>query len=115
MTLSEDSRDRPSKSKTLIYFYCIFIISGVKKFWTNKMHAFDGVIVMASCYELLYQGGGAATALRAFRLLRIFKLAKKWTSFRILLKAIIFTVLSMGNFGVLLCLMMFAITKTLLE
>ena len=33
---------------------------------------------------------------------RIFKLAKKWTSFRVLLKAIVHTVLSMGSFSVLL-------------
>jgi hypothetical protein len=35
----------------------------------------------------LVAGGGAMTSLRAFRLMRIFKLAKKWTSFRVLMKA----------------------------
>merc|ERR1719408_20810 len=82
---------------------------GVKNYWMNKVCAFDGVIVLSSIMEKFMSdaGGGAVTALRAFRLMRIFKLAKKWTSFRIMLKAIVATLMEMGNFSVLLLLMMF--------
>ena len=45
---------------------------------------FDGLIVITSFIELRLDGSGAITAFRGFRLLRIFKLAKKWTSFRVL-------------------------------
>eukprot|EP00746_Dinoflagellata_sp_MGD_P070983 gnl/MRDRNA2_/MRDRNA2_28979_c0_seq1.p1 gnl/MRDRNA2_/MRDRNA2_28979_c0~~gnl/MRDRNA2_/MRDRNA2_28979_c0_seq1.p1 ORF type:complete len:1603 (-),score=314.70 gnl/MRDRNA2_/MRDRNA2_28979_c0_seq1:143-4951(-) len=55
-------------------------------------------------------GGGAVKAFRGFRLLRIFRLAKKWTSFRVLLKSILETVMSMGNFTVLLFLCMYVFT-----
>ncbi|KAF4753309.1 hypothetical protein FOZ63_022940, partial [Perkinsus olseni] len=59
---------------------------------------------------LLANGSSVMMALRGFRLLRIFKLAKKWTSFRVLLKSIVHTVNSMGNFCILLGLMMFVFT-----
>merc|ERR1719487_2682084 len=72
---------------------------------------FDGLIVFSSWAErFLDNGGGALMALRGFRLLRIFKLAKKMKTFRILLKSMLQTVLSMRNFTVVLVLMMFVFT-----
>jgi hypothetical protein len=63
---------------------------------------FDGFIVLSSWAEEVLpdsgSGGGALMALRGFRLLRIFKLAKKMKTFRVLLKSMLQTVLSMRNF-----------------
>jgi hypothetical protein len=92
------------------------IALGPVRYWTNYMYGFDGLIVISSILELIMntisQSGdnSAISALRGFRLLRIFKLAKKWHSFRLLLKAIIATVLQMGNFCLLLFLMIVVFT-----
>ena len=47
---------------------------------------------------------------REVRLLRIFKLAKKMRSFRVLVKAMARTVVSMGHFTIVLILMMLVFT-----
>eukprot|EP00746_Dinoflagellata_sp_MGD_P008476 gnl/MRDRNA2_/MRDRNA2_116976_c0_seq1.p1 gnl/MRDRNA2_/MRDRNA2_116976_c0~~gnl/MRDRNA2_/MRDRNA2_116976_c0_seq1.p1 ORF type:complete len:1680 (-),score=292.24 gnl/MRDRNA2_/MRDRNA2_116976_c0_seq1:144-4679(-) len=88
------------------------VAMGPKRYWTNPVTAFDGVIVIVSLISWmgLGGGGGAARAFRGFRLLRIFRLAKKWTSFRILLKSMAVTAKAMGNFTVLLVLMMYVFT-----
>merc|ERR1719326_1577123 len=84
---------------------------GFKKYWTTLVTAFDGVIVVSSFVELGLDGsGGAIKAFRGFRLLRIFKLAKKWTSFRVLVKAMGRTMASMFHFSVVLLLMMLVFT-----
>merc|ERR1719487_1672217 len=72
---------------------------------------FDGIIVISSWAEIfLDNGGGALMALRGFRLLRIFKLAKKMKTFRVLLKSMLHTVYAMKDFTVVLALMMFVFT-----
>ncbi|KAF4672946.1 hypothetical protein FOL47_011216 [Perkinsus chesapeaki] len=95
----------------VIEFILLHLALGPKRYWTKLVTAFDGFIVITSLLELfLANGSSVMTALRGFRLLRIFKLAKKWTSFRVLLKSIAHTVKSMGNFCILLGLMMFVFT-----
>merc|ERR1719238_2710725 len=97
-------------------FVVFNVALGPFRYWTNYMYGFDGVIVISSIMELIMntisQSGdnSAISALRGFRLLRIFKLAKKWHSFRLLLKAIITTVMQMGNFVLLLVLMIVVFT-----
>lgn len=54
--------------------------------------------------------GGALSAFRGIRLLRVFKLARSWTSFRNLLAKIFETVKDISNFTVLLALFMFIMT-----
>ena len=59
------------------------------------------MLYMNTLFGIDMAGGGAAgavTALRGFRLLRVFKLAKKMESFRTLLTAMVQTLLQMGNF-----------------
>merc|ERR1719440_1636237 len=80
---------------------------GPQMYWTHLSTGFDGIVVLASLMESFTNGGGALSALRGFRLLRIFKLAKKWTSFRILLKSMIQTLMAIGHFIVVLFVMMF--------
>jgi voltage-dependent calcium channel L type alpha-1D len=57
-----------------------------------------------------FGGGGAISALRAVRLLRVFKLARSWTSFRELLAKMIITLKDIRNFSVLMLLFMFIYT-----
>ena len=54
--------------------------------------------------------GGAISAFRGVRLLRVFKLARSWTSFRELLEKIGMAVIDISNFSVLLFLFMFVYT-----
>jgi hypothetical protein len=91
-------------------FLVLNIGLGPKKYWTNMVTGFDGLIVITSFIELRLDGSGAITAFRGFRLLRIFKLAKKWTSFRVLVKAMGRTMASMFHFSVVLLLMMLVFT-----
>merc|ERR1719262_1072792 len=123
MMLDQHPPPRPVMQKVLSYTEVIFTVTftvemvimlaavGPKKYVTNPVMCFDGIIVVASLVEMSMEGGGGAIrALRGFRLLRIFKLAKKWTSFRILLKSMIQTCLSLGNFTLLLVLMLYVFT-----
>merc|ERR1719261_1376716 len=90
-----------------IEFLILHIAMGPYRYWTQLVTAFDGVIVAVSFFELFSSGGGAATAFRGFRLLRVFKLAKKWTNFRVLVKAMAKTVSSMWYFTCILFLVMY--------
>jgi len=56
---------------------------GCSRYWTSLLFAFDGVVVIATCLELLLSmfakveiSGGALSALRFFRLCRLIKLVK---------------------------------------
>jgi hypothetical protein len=91
----------------VVEMVAIHFAIGPKRYWSERAYAFDGIIVITSLLEFSPLGGGSAVlALRGFRLLRVFKLAKKWQKFRLLLKAMVQTVLEMGNFVLLLSLMM---------
>lgn len=62
---------------------------GFKYYFKDRFNIFDMVIVFISSLEVimqitnlnLFSGSGAVSALRAFRLLRVFKLAKSWKQF----------------------------------
>lgn len=93
------------------FFVCVFVVESVLfqiamspfVYWTNVITAFDGIVAVASLVELALPGGNSvATVLRSFRLLRVFKLARTWYSFRMLLKCTLNTMLSLGNFIFLL-------------
>jgi hypothetical protein len=126
ITMMLDKYPPPDRYERLGLYYCNLIFNSVFtveflinigamgpwRYWTSPVTAFDGFIVLVSLAELFMGGGGggAVKAFRGFRLLRIFRLAKKWTSFRVLLKSILETVMSMGNFTVLLILCMYVFT-----
>ncbi|CAK9063893.1 unnamed protein product [Durusdinium trenchii] len=89
----------------------LHVAVGPLVYWADNAMAFDGVIVLLSVVDLVNDfasgsdsGGSAITALRAFRMLRIFKLAKKFPSMKILLSAGVQTLMSMGDFVALLFL-----------
>ena len=78
-----------------IVFYFIFLMEmvvklvgqGLRSYFLDKFNAFDALIVAISSLDIVIyystssRRAGAITALRAFRLLRVFKLAKSWLKF----------------------------------
>ena len=87
---------------------------GLKDYAADSFNLFDCAVVMISLVETIidwagidFGGGGAISALRAIRLLRVFKLARSWTSFRELLQKMVITLKDITNISVLLILFMF--------
>ena len=114
-----------------LIFYCAFLLEmiikmlgyGLNGYFRDKFNIFDCFIVVVSSVELVIKlanfgsgiyiyiyiyiavsTGGAITAFRAIRLLRIFKLARSWTSFQQLLITIGNTIKDISNFTILLLL-----------
>jgi len=58
---------------------------GFKKYMQDGFNIFDGTIVIISIVELVGDGGGGISVLRAFRLLRIFKIIRSWKDLQVLL------------------------------
>ncbi len=90
---------------------------GFELYAQDKFNLFDASIVVISTVEnaLSWTGvelgsGGAISAFRGIRLLRVFKLARSWKSFRELLEKIAITVKDISNFSILLFLFMFIYT-----
>jgi voltage-dependent calcium channel L type alpha-1D len=90
---------------------------GVKEYAADSFNLFDGAVVVTSIVDfglaslsVGFGGGGAVSALRAVRLLRVFKLARSWTSFRELLSKIVITLKDIRNFAVLMLIFMFIYT-----
>ena len=92
---------------------------GFKEYARDSFNIFDALIVVLSLIELtvteisadsVSAGGGSLSAFRGVRLLRVFKLARSWTSFRRILSKIIVTVKDVSTFSVLLLMFMFIFT-----
>lgn len=83
---------------------------GVKGYSADKFNLFDAFIVVVSIIEMFLAsdggGGGAFSALRAFRLFRIFKIFRAG-DLRTLLDSIAFTVLTIKDYTILLCLFIY--------
>lgn len=89
---------------------------GPKGYALDKFNLFDCMIVWISIGEMILQASdyttsisstGAISAFRAIRLLRIFKLARSWKSFQIMLIKIGMTLKDISNFVILLFLFIF--------
>ena len=83
---------------------------GIKGYLKDSFNVFDGIIVIISVSEFFFasdSGGGTFTVLRGFRLLRIFKIVRSWTSLRELLVTVIASLPAIGNLGLLAFLFMF--------
>ncbi len=127
ITLSLD--DFPAREKEIVdflnltnmIFFAVFCVEalllhiaiGPRLYWTQAITAFDGFILLASILELIIANtksssdNTSTSAMTAFRALRVFKLAKNFTAFRLLLKSIYGTVMQIGNFMLLLALMIY--------
>ena len=80
---------------------------GFRLFVKDRFNLFDTVVVLFSLLEiLLSDGSGATSALRAFRLFRIFKIFRVG-NLRIMLDSLSQTILSIGNYVVLLLLFIY--------
>jgi voltage-dependent calcium channel L type alpha-1D len=89
---------------------------GFKGYSRDRFNLFDCFIVVVSFIESLMSwvkldnsilSGGAISAFRGVRLLRVFKLARSWKSFQVMLVKIGKTVKDISSFSVLLFLFMF--------
>lgn len=91
---------------------------GFKEYARDTFNIFDATLVVISLIDFaLLQipqmsggSGGALSAFRGIRLLRVFKLARSWTSFRELLHKIVLTVKEITTFSILLLICMFIFT-----
>lgn len=81
---------------------------GLKDYVKDGFNIFDAVIVVFSLFELMGDSdGGNFTVLRGFRLLRIFKIVRSWTSLRKLLQTVIASFPAIANLGLLTFLFLF--------
>jgi len=92
---------------------------GVKEYFIDKFNRFDCLVVVCSLAEITViwaisengdSGGATFSTFRGFRLLRVFKLARNWRSFQVMLLNIRDMVKDINNFTVLLCLVLFTYT-----
>ena len=81
---------------------------GFRKYVADGFNIFDAFIVIMSYVELFIPGDDSSlSVLRAFRLLRIFKIIKSWDSLRILLSTVLESLTAITNLGVLIVLYLF--------
>lgn len=80
---------------------------GFEAYWQDRFNRFDAFVVVMSYVEILASSSGSFTALRAFRLMRIFKVARRWKAMQTIMRCILETLPSMGYLCILLLLFMF--------
>jgi voltage-dependent calcium channel L type alpha-1D len=86
---------------------------GFKNYFTDFFNFFDAFIVATSLADILMTNLtvefnlGAVTAMRTFRLLRLFKLAKTWKSLNNLLTTMVQTLIDISQFSIILFLFMY--------
>ena len=99
-----------------LFFTVIFAIEmlmkltalGCREYIKDGFNVFDMFIVIMSYVELAMPGEASSlSVLRAFRLLRIFKIIKSWDSLRILLSTVLDSLTAITNLGVLIVLYLF--------
>lgn len=75
----------------------------------DAFNVFDLIIVISSLFEILIRTSskGIISALRAFRLFRLIKLARSNHTLRCLLDSIAHTIIAIGNFTVILCIFIY--------
>lgn len=85
---------------------------GAKNYARDVFNLFDALLVIISLIEMILEYlekkglGSALLAFRGIRLLRVFKLARNWTSFRTLLNKIINAFNEIFTFVILLSIFM---------
>lgn len=98
---------------------------GFKNFFKGSwFNSFDSLIVIASLIDIIISNvliaeseysGSMITVLRGFRLLRLFKLAKQWRRFELLLETMGKSLKDIANFSIFLFLFIFIFTLLALE
>ncbi|GAB6018918.1 hypothetical protein CHUAL_000570 [Chamberlinius hualienensis] len=78
-----------------------------KEYFHHGWNIFDLIAVTGSLIDLSFENFNGLSVLRAFRLLRIFKLAQSWTTMKVLLSIILSTLGALGNLVVVLLIIMY--------
>ena len=79
---------------------------GVRPYARDNFNMFDFIVVVTSLVSLGFENQGPFSAMRAFRLFKIFRLLKVG-DLRILIDSISFTVITLGDYVILLMLFMY--------
>lgn len=109
-----------------VVFFIIFLLEMIIKliglghmnYLRDNYNIFDAIIVVLSIVDVVIsntvtsesdvtQGKGAISAFRAFRLIRIFKLAKSWSKLHHLLSTITKSLSDISSFSILLFLLIY--------
>jgi hypothetical protein len=84
---------------------------GIKGYLSDAMNAFDAAVVVSSVVELVvfFGGGGRGTlsVFRAFRLMRVFKLARRWEELSNIVQTIFKSISSIAYLSLLLLVFIF--------
>jgi len=105
-----------SLEMTFLVAFCVemavlLMALGPRQYFTNPVTAFDGTIVITSVAQACVGQAGPLTALRTLRLFRVLnKLANRWPSFKVLLKAMVLTAISLNYWLVLFALVLYICT-----
>jgi len=111
-----------SQKETLLYFNYVFIVVftvemiikligiGIQEYVADTFNIFDAVIVVFSFIEIFLSGNSSLSVLRSFRLARVFKLVKSWTSLRKLMEIIWDTLPSVGYLSIVMLFFMFVMS-----
>jgi len=101
---------------TFLVVFCgemavLLMALGPKQYFKNPVTAFDGTIVITSVVQACVGQAGPLTALRTLRLFRVLnKLANRWPSFKVLLKAMVLTAISLNYWLILFALVLYICT-----
>jgi hypothetical protein len=98
----------------------LFLGLGFKEYFKHKFNIFDLAIVILSTFDVILSKihiikPKGIQVIRSFRLLRIFKIAKRWKTLKIHLKLIRITLKDISNFSILLFIFIFTYTLIGLE
>ena len=85
---------------------------GCAEYWAEPFNRFDGFIVVISAAELItaylsIDIGTNAQVLRAFRLARIFKIARSWDNLYIVIRSLFFTIMQLRDLIIVLLIFLF--------
>ena len=80
---------------------------GPREYVGDSFNIFDAVVVLISIIELAMANSGSLSALRSFRILRVLKLVRSWTTLQRFLYTVYITVLSLGEFAFIVVLAIF--------
>ena len=90
---------------------------GFREYCRDSFNLFDAVVVILTIVDMIITAtsdaanpSSALSAFRGVRLLRVFKLARSWLSFREMLAKIIVTIKDVSTFSLLLIMFMFIFT-----
>jgi hypothetical protein len=83
---------------------------GLRLFLADPFHRFDALVVAVSLLDFFASGLSGVNVLRAFRLLRVFKLLKSWVGLRRMLAAVLASVQDLTYFAMLACVFVFCYT-----